>query len=271
VLQVVETDVLRGVELLAGNSHSEIITGNEQENGLFGNGGEDTLAGRGGNDTVNGGAGNDTYDFTGGGLGTDTFFDESGTSDRVLINSFNDILPGFNGITTGRDGNDLVVVLTTGTFRIVDHFNGHQIETIVASDTGQSMVLANGLTGGNGNGIIAGTHKGETLDGRGGDDFLFAGNGRDRVIGGDGNDRLNGGGGPDTFVFGPGFGHDVVTDFGHADHIEFDGGVFQNFKQVQAASHQVGADTVITLDADDSITLLGVTLSSLHASHFDFV
>jgi Ca2+-binding RTX toxin-like protein len=258
----VETDVLRGIENVTGSNRIETINGNEQDN---------TLAGRGGNDTVNGGAGNDTYDFTGGGLGTDTFFDESGTSDRVLINSFNDILPGFNGITTGRDGNDLVVVLTTGTFRIVDHFNGHQIETIVASDTGQSMVLANGLTGGNGNGIIAGTHKGETLDGRGGDDFLFAGNGRDRVIGGDGNDRLNGGGGPDTFVFGPGFGHDVVTDFGHADHIEFDGGVFQNFNQVQAASHQVGADTVITLDADDSITLLGVTLSSLHASHFDFV
>ena len=189
----------------------------------------------------------------------------------MLINSFNDILPGFNGITTGRDGNDLVVVLTTGTFRIVDHFNGHQIETIVASDTGQSMVLANGLIGGNGNGIIAGTHKGETLDGRGGDDFLFAGNGPDRVIGGDGNDRLNGGGGPDTFVFGPGFGHDVVTDFSHADHIEFDGGVFQNFNQVQAASQQVGADTVITLDAGDSITLLGVSLHSLHASHFDFV
>ena len=259
----VETDVLRGIENVTGSNRIETINGNEQDN---------TLAGRGGNDTVNGGAGNDTYDFTGGGLGTDTFFDESGTSDRVIIDSFSQILPSFGEFTTGRDGDDLVVVLTTGMFRIVDHFNGHQIETIVARDTGQSMVLANGLTGGNGNGIIAGTHKGETLDGRGGDDFLFAGNGRDRVIGGDGNDRLNGGGGPDTFVFGPGFGHDdVVTDFGHADHIEFDGGVFQNFNQVQAASHQVGADTVITLDADDSITLLGVTLSSLHASHFDFV
>ena len=163
-----------------------------------------------------------------------------------------------------------MIILTTGTFRIVDHFNGHQIETIVASDTGQSMVLANGLIGGNGNGIIAGSHKGETLDGRGGDDFLFAGNGGDRLIGGDGDDRLSGGHGPDTFAFGPGFGHDIVTDFSHADHIEFDGGVFQNFKQVQAASHQVGSDTVITLDADNSITLLGVTSQSLHASDFDF-
>jgi Ca2+-binding RTX toxin-like protein len=271
VSQVVETDVLRGIESLVGTSHHEIITGNEQDNTLSGRGGNDLLAGGGGNDTVLGGADDDVYDFTGGGLGTDRFFDESGTNDRVIINSFNDILPfsPVDGTQTGRDGNDLVIVLTTGTFRIVDHFNGHQIESIATPD-GQSMVLANGLIGGNGSGIIAGTHKGETLDGRGGDDFLFAGNGRDRLIGGDGDDRLSGGQGPDTFVFGPGFGHDVVTDFSHADHIEFDGGVFQNFKQVQAASHQVGADTVIALDAGNSITLLGVSLHSLHAGHFDF-
>jgi Ca2+-binding RTX toxin-like protein len=261
-----EIDVLRGIENVTGSNRPEIITGNEQDNTLSGRGGNDLLAGKGGNDTVFGGAGDDVYDFTGvgGGLGTDRFFDESGTNDRVIINGFNDILP-----QTGRDGNDLVIVLTAGTFRIVDHFNGHQIETIATPD-GQSMVLANGLVGGNGSGIIGGTHQGETLDGRGGDDFLFAGNGGDRLIGGDGDDRLSGGHGPDTFVFGPGFGHDIVTDFSHADHIEFDGGVFQNFKQVQAASHQVGNDTVITLDADNSITLLGVTSQSLHASDFDF-
>ncbi len=111
------------------------------------------------------------------------------------------------------------------------------------------MVLATGNIGGNGSGIIAGGNGGELLDGRGGNDFLFGGNGKDRLIGGDGDDRLTGGNGGDTFVFGPGFGHDVVTDFSHADRIEFDGGVFQNFQQVQAATQQVGDDTVITLDA----------------------
>jgi Ca2+-binding RTX toxin-like protein len=272
VLQPAETDILRGIENVTGSSHSEIIIGNEQENTLSGRDGDDTLAGRGSNDTIFGGPGNDTYDFTGGGLGTDTFFDESGTGDRVIINSFNDILFNFpvDGVPTGRDGDDLVVVLTTGTFRIVGHFDGHQIETIVARDTGQSMVLATGLTGGNAPGIIAGGNGGQTLDGRGGDDFLVAGNGPDRLIGGDGNDRLIGGHGPDTFVFGPRFGHDVVVDYSAADHIEFDGGLFQGFEQVMAASQQVGADTVITFDAGNSITLLGVPLSSLHASHFDF-
>jgi Ca2+-binding RTX toxin-like protein len=263
---VAETDVLRGIENVTGSNRTEVIIGNEQDNTLDGRGGNDHLVGGAGDDTVNGGADGDVYDFTGVNLGSDRFFDESG-ADAVIVNSFSDILAD----GTGRDGNDLVIHLTTGTFRIVDHFNGHQIETILASDTGQSMVLANGLIGGNGNGIIAGTHKGETLDGRGGDDFLFGGDGKDRLIGGDGNDRLTGGHGPDTFVFGPGFGHDVVTDYSHADHIEFDGGVFHNLHQVQAASQQVGNDTVITLDANNSITLLGVNLHSLHSDDFTFV
>jgi Ca2+-binding RTX toxin-like protein len=261
-----ETDVLRGIENVTGSNRTEVIIGNEQDNTLDGRGGNDHLVGGAGNDTVNGGADGDVYDFTGVNLGSDRFFDESG-ADAVIVNTFSDILPD----GTGRDGNDLVIHLTTGTFRIVDHFNGHQIELILANDTGQSMVLANGLIGGNGNGIIAGTHKGETLDGRGGDDFLFGGDGKDRLIGGDGNDRLTGGHGPDTFVFGPGFGHDLVTDYSHADHIELDGGVFHNFHQVQAASHQIGNDTVITVDANNSITLLGVNSHSLHSDDFTFV
>ena len=81
------------------------------------------------------------------------------------------------------------------------------------------------------------------------------------------NNSLTGGNGNDTFVFGPGFGKNVVTDFSHGDHLEFDG-VFQNFQAVQAASHQVGADTVISLDADHSVTLVDVSVGSLHASDF---
>jgi hypothetical protein len=42
----------------------------------------------------------------------------------------------------------------------------------------------------------------------------------------------------------------------------------QNFAAVQAASHQVGNDTVITLDAGNSIVLQHV--SSLHGSNFLF-
>ncbi len=254
--QTVEHDVLRDIEDVFGSNHNETINGNEQDN---------FLAGRGGNDNLNGGAGNDIYSYIGSfgvAFGNDRIFDDSGT-DAITVNSFSDIL-GAQHV-----GNDLILTLTGGTIQIIDHFAGHQVENVFDANN-NFMVLATGLIGGNLPGIIAGGNGGETLDGRGGDDFLFGGNGSDRLIGGDGNDRLTGGNGQDTFVFGPGFGHDVITDFTPADRIEFDGGVFKDFEKVLAEAQQVGANTVITLDPDNSITLLGVALHSLHASNFAF-
>jgi len=45
---------------------------------------------------------------------------------------------------------------------------------------------------------------------------------------------------------------------------------FSDLTAVQKATHQVGANTVITDNAGDTITLTGVSLSQLHfdASHF---
>jgi Ca2+-binding RTX toxin-like protein len=254
VFQVVEHDVLRDIAFVIGSNRAETINGNEQDN---------ALAGRGGDDNLNGGAGNDIYNYQGSfgvAFGNDRIFDDSGT-DSIRVDSFSDIL------NAQRTGNDLILTLANGTIQIVDHFGTHQVENIVDAN-GNSMVLATGLIGGNLPGIIAGGDGGETLDGKGGDDFLFGGKGNDRLIGGDGNDQLTGGKGHDTFVFGPGFGHDVIADFSHADRIEFDGGVFRNFHEVLAASHQVGNNTVITLDSSNSITLEGVALHSLHAHDF---
>jgi Ca2+-binding RTX toxin-like protein len=105
-----------------------------------------------------------------------------------------------------------------------------------------------------------------------GNNSLGGGNGDDILHVGTGNNLLTGGNGSDQFVFGPGFGKDVIADFSQGDHIEFDG-VFANFQNVQP--HQVGANTVIYLDAsmdpDHSITLLGVAANSLHASDFILV
>jgi Ca2+-binding RTX toxin-like protein len=118
----------------------------------------------------------------------------------------------------------------------------------------------NALSGGNGNDRLTVGNGNNSLDGGNGDDVLHVGSG---------SNFLTGGNGGDTFVFGPGFGKDVITDFTHGDRIEFDG-VFHNFQDVQP--HQVGANTVIYLDASldpaHSITLLSVAANSLHASDF---
>jgi hypothetical protein len=67
------------------------------------------------------------------------------------------------------------------------------------------------------------------------------------------------------------FGLNTITNYNsNKDIIELDHTQFANVAAVQHASHQVGADTVITADAADTITLTGVSLSNLHfdASHF---
>jgi hypothetical protein len=119
--------------------------------------------------------------------------------------------------------------------------------------------------------VINGGNGKDTIVGTAGDDTIDGGNGKDSITGGAGNDTLTGGNGADTFIFGPGFGNDIITDFGNGpDQIQFDHTVFANFAAVQAATHQVGADTVIT-HGSDSITLQHVTASSLHAGDFLFV
>jgi Ca2+-binding RTX toxin-like protein len=81
--------------------------------------------------------------------------------------------------------------------------------------------------------------------------------------------------GGDTFVFGPNFGTQVINDFvagpGTEDVIEFENDVFADFASVLAAAAQVGADTVITHDASNVVTLKNVALTSLHQDDFQFI
>lgn len=123
--------------------------------------------------------------------------------------------------------------------------------------TGTGNADANIITGGSGN---------DTLNGQGGADTL---------IGGAGNGTLTGGTESDVFVFAAGFGKDAINDFvagsGTADVIQIDDAVFADLSAVLAAATQVGADTVITYDANNTITLKNVTKTNLHADDFQFV
>jgi Ca2+-binding RTX toxin-like protein len=63
VSQVVESDVLIGIENVTGSNHAETITGNELANTLDGRGGNDILDGGAGNDVIIGGDGIDTASY----------------------------------------------------------------------------------------------------------------------------------------------------------------------------------------------------------------
>ena len=92
------------------------------------------------------------------------------------------------------------------------------------------------------------------------------------LAGGAGNDALSGGAGNDMFVFRAGLGQDTVTDFTPGqDVLDIRDGIFADAAAALAAATASGNNTLITIDANNSILLQNVALANLHASDFHIV
>ena len=200
------------------------------------NAGDDVLTGGNGNDVLDGGAGNDVLK---GGAGDDTLL--GGTGEDQL---------------DGGSGNDQILAGAGA-----DMVKAGSGEDVIEAAEGDDVVDA-----GSGNDIVLGGVGNDTLDG---------GSGDDRIAGGAGDDKLTGGSGHDVFVFAAGFGKDMITDFrttgASADVLEFSIGLFADFDVAIDAASQVGADIVFSLDAETTLILKGVQLTSLAADDFRFV
>lgn len=115
----------------------------------------------------------------------------------------------------------------------------------------------------------------ENARGGGGADRIIGNAANNVIIGGAGDDTMTGGGGKDRFVFGAGFGHDMITDFDATsrlhDVIAIAHDFLGSFSAVKHHASIAGGDVVIMVDAADSITLASVHhLSSLSAGDFVF-
>ena len=110
----------------------------------------------------------------------------------------------------------------------------------------------------------------DVVDGSAGNVVLRGGNGPDVLIGGDG-DTLTGGNGPDTFLFRPGFGANVVTDFKvDVDALQFDKSIFASSTELLAHTLNTGAGAVIDDGDGNTVTLSGVTRAQMQAHTDDF-
>ncbi|WP_420382136.1 beta strand repeat-containing protein [Novosphingobium sp.] len=88
-----------------------------------------------------------------------------------------------------------------------------------------------------------------------------------------GSSMLGLNGGNETLAFSTGIGgHDVITGFSSTDALQVSAANFNNWAWLLNSGDiaQVGADTVITLDAADSIRLVGVNASTLTSAQFHF-
>ena len=222
--------------VLAGSNEEDLLVGRSRVN--------TQLLGRGGNDRLIGGDGNDRLD---GGAGSDTLSGRGGNDSYWIDNSADVIIEAKQG------GIDTV----------------HSSIDYVLGSYAENLALEGDAFAGIGNKFD------NMITGSDGNNLLSALIGRDRLEGGYGDDTLIGGRDCDTFVFKPGFGHDVVADFAvsgaysavgpNHDVIEFDKSIFANAEAVFSHSVDKVYGLVITDSQGDTLTLYGVDLTKLQA------
>ncbi|MDQ2081676.1 calcium-binding protein [Xanthobacteraceae bacterium Astr-EGSB] len=236
-----------------GNSLDNAISGNAGDNELDGGAGNDTLIGLAGADTLIGGAGNDYLD---GGAGADAMTGGIGNDNYVVDDA-------------GDTVTELADAGTDKVYANIDYTLGANVENL--NLLGSGNIEGNGNSLGN---VVYGNAGGNEIDGRAGNDTLIGLAGDDTLTGGLGNDYLDGGAGHDVFVFAAGFGKDTIKDFtttgSSSDVIEFSSDLFDDFAGVMSHATQAGADVLITVDADTTLTLANIKLAALATDDFRF-
>ena len=211
-------DSLSEIEGAHGSAHNDTLRGDAGANELSGFGGNDTLQGSLGNDTILGGDGNDLVQ---GGAG-------------------NDELWGGDGVDTldGGDGTDLIRYRDDTAGVTVNLISGQaidgsgalesliSIENAHGSDHADRLtgdVIANELSGFDGNDTLAGNGGNDTLLGGAGNDSLSGGANNDELWGEAGNDTIDGGDGVDMVRYRTA-GSGVVVDLSAGQAQDGDGG-----------------------------------------------
>ena len=114
----------------------------------------------------------------------------------------------------------------------------------------------------------SGDLEGAVILGEGDDTFVNRNNADLDITGGGGDDVLTGGSGATTFRFDSGSGDDTIRDFQINQDVIDVGSYFGGAGGALDAATQVGNNTLITFDDDNSLTLSGVQASSLTENNF---
>lgn len=216
---------------------AQVLAGNVLDNTLVGGDGNDLIAGHGGSDSLTGGAGTDRF--------------------MMMPNSPLTIIEDF---VSGEDVVDLTYLGISRAelgFRMSD--DGELILIVGAGDE----VLLRGVTSGaqfnDQTDLLfyeGEVQRGLDVVGTPGDDDLEGIHTGDTLTGGAGDDVLTGGGGADLFVFAPGSGRDLITDFIRGvDRIDLTG--YGTDASALSTDFTAEGDLRLILPDESEIVLLG--------------
>ncbi|WNM62097.1 calcium-binding protein [Candidatus Nitrospira neomarina] len=213
---------------------------------------EDVLDGGAGNDFLSGGNESDTYRF-GLGYAQDTVEDAhdnilSGDNDRIEF--IGALTP--DDITLVRSGVDLEVHLADASvLTLAKMFDEHPVINLNFNRIEEFYFEGPDILLTNEDIMLRLIDEAQTS----GDDVVLGFKWDDRLDGGTGNDRLEGQLGSDTYVFGRGYGHDVVYDIGgNLDVVEFAADLAPSHVRVERGAGVSDVRLIIN-DTGDTLTL----------------
>ena len=216
-------------------------------------------------ESISGGAGSDTVSYAYSQQGVIVDLGSQLSWDGVVNDTFNSIEnaigSGANDTLYGDAGTNTLDGGAGGADAI---YGGGGTDTVSYATSQRSVIIDMGsqLTW---DGLVNDTLNSiENAIGSAGNDTFYASGGPN---------TLTGGGGDDFYVFRAGFGVDVITDFtpGNSAHDTIQiAGLGQTYTSLMSHAVQTGADVVITIDANDKLTLQNVVLGSLTSADFVF-
>ncbi len=251
-------------DTLYGSDGNDVLQGGAGDDILFGGRGSDSLSGGAGSDTLNGWRGHDTLE---GGADHDTYVYNLGDGIDTLIDS------GSNTLSFGAGIDPMGPILSAGSLKLnfsdggAIHIEGFDPDDPVNSLSIDQFKFADGtilnptqllsrgldLDGTDLDDTINGTAVIDRMKGFAGNDTLVGNAGDDWLDGGVGSDTLDGGVGVDTYVFGRGYGQDVITPqsvLDAGDIIEMD------VAPEQILTSREGMDLVFAIDGtQDRLTV----------------
>ncbi|WP_280513962.1 calcium-binding protein [Ruminiclostridium herbifermentans] len=112
------------------------------------------------------------------------------------------------------------------------------------------------IEGGAGNDTIEGGAGNDAIYGQEGNDTIYGNEGNDLINGGLGDDILYGGLGNDTYIFGRGYGHDVISDTdeteGNEDTVVLTGGILKEDIAIRRIMNDL---EIVIKDTGDTLTI----------------
>ena len=238
-----------GTDTIYDGDHSSYLNGGDDDDEIYGGGGDDILDGGAGNDILQGDHGNDTFIY-GIDYDIDTLKDAAGEPNTIIIHGYHK-----SDMNNFRDGSNLIIDFGkyTGDRLIIERFFDYAANSDITFifDDGTSLsrfdIRAKSLPiYGNGSGYLSGTVDDDIIDAGAGDTLICGANGED------------------TYIFGKGYDHDSIHEWG-SDHS------FVDFKDINSDEITIEKQdsnlNIYVNETEDELTILNFVYG---ASTFTF-